>query len=311
MSTSSSTQAVSSDVAELKDMVRALILDRKNQTPASALVKAVVEQSCVTCGGADFVVVDFEPDPRVPLILGRCFLKTSHALIDVYEGEITLRVGKEAITFNLDQTSRYTADYNHMTTCGKAALLKVLKSTSEAIDWNSRYKGCLTQNFVSQNLMEEGLRNHLCKVRGRGCRYTVVPKKEAYNFITNDEDELIPTHLVTGWRRLRNWGSLGQRKTSIFNLTYASKDYERSKSIVYTDHSAIKYLFAKKDAKARLMRWILLLKNLTLMFETKKEAENLAAGSFFQDWKILTKIKCENKEKMKYIFLSKPLDLLL
>ncbi|GJT29112.1 reverse transcriptase domain-containing protein [Tanacetum coccineum] len=34
---------------------------------------------------ADFVVVDFEPDPRVPLILGRCFLKTSRALIDVYE----------------------------------------------------------------------------------------------------------------------------------------------------------------------------------------------------------------------------------
>ncbi|GJV39174.1 reverse transcriptase domain-containing protein [Tanacetum coccineum] len=58
---------------------------------------------------------DFEPDPRVPLILGRSFLKTSRALIDVYEGEITLRVGKEAITFNLDQTSRYTANYNHMT----------------------------------------------------------------------------------------------------------------------------------------------------------------------------------------------------
>ncbi|GJW92588.1 hypothetical protein Tco_0170141 [Tanacetum coccineum] len=63
----------------------------------------------------NFVVVDFEPDPRVPLILGRSFLKTSRALIDVYEGEITLRVGKEAITFNLDQTSRYTANYNHMT----------------------------------------------------------------------------------------------------------------------------------------------------------------------------------------------------
>ncbi|GJX75504.1 hypothetical protein Tco_0314099, partial [Tanacetum coccineum] len=40
--------AVSSDVVELKDMVRALILDKKNQTPAP--VKAV-EQSCVTCGG--------------------------------------------------------------------------------------------------------------------------------------------------------------------------------------------------------------------------------------------------------------------
>ncbi|GJU57683.1 reverse transcriptase domain-containing protein [Tanacetum coccineum] len=50
VSTSSSTPAVSSDVAELKDMVRALILDKKNQTPAPASVKAI-EQSCVTCGG--------------------------------------------------------------------------------------------------------------------------------------------------------------------------------------------------------------------------------------------------------------------
>nr|GEW53229.1 reverse transcriptase domain-containing protein [Tanacetum cinerariifolium] len=39
---------------------------------------------------ADFVVVDFELDPRVPLILGRCFLKTSRALIDVHKGELTL-----------------------------------------------------------------------------------------------------------------------------------------------------------------------------------------------------------------------------
>ncbi|GJV70230.1 hypothetical protein Tco_1485739, partial [Tanacetum coccineum] len=50
VSTSSSTPAVSSDVAELKDMVRALILDKKNQTPAPASVKAI-KQSCVTCGG--------------------------------------------------------------------------------------------------------------------------------------------------------------------------------------------------------------------------------------------------------------------
>nr|GFC31226.1 reverse transcriptase domain-containing protein [Tanacetum cinerariifolium] len=39
---------------------------------------------------ADFVVVDFEPDPRFPLILGRCFLKTSRALIDIQKGELTL-----------------------------------------------------------------------------------------------------------------------------------------------------------------------------------------------------------------------------
>nr|GEY65141.1 reverse transcriptase domain-containing protein [Tanacetum cinerariifolium] len=64
---------------------------------------------------ADFVVVDFDADPQVPLILKRSFLKTKRALIDVFEGELTLRIGKEAITFNLDQTSRYSTNYNDMT----------------------------------------------------------------------------------------------------------------------------------------------------------------------------------------------------
>ncbi|GJX81424.1 reverse transcriptase domain-containing protein [Tanacetum coccineum] len=50
-----------------------------------------------------------------------------------------------------------------------------------------------------------------------------------------------------------------------------------SKSIVYTDHSAIKYLFAKKDAKPRLMRWILLLQEFDVIIRDKKGAENLAA----------------------------------
>nr|GEU83331.1 reverse transcriptase domain-containing protein [Tanacetum cinerariifolium] len=64
---------------------------------------------------ADFAVIDFDDDPRVPLILERSFLKTGRALIDVFEGELTLCVGKEAITFNLDQTSRYSSNYNDMT----------------------------------------------------------------------------------------------------------------------------------------------------------------------------------------------------
>nr|GEY46224.1 reverse transcriptase domain-containing protein [Tanacetum cinerariifolium] len=52
--------------------------------------------------------------PRVLLILGRCFLKTGRALIDVHKGELTLRIENEAITYNLDQTSRYSANYNQM-----------------------------------------------------------------------------------------------------------------------------------------------------------------------------------------------------
>ncbi|GJR01157.1 reverse transcriptase domain-containing protein [Tanacetum coccineum] len=62
----------------------------------------------------DFVVVDFEADPRVPLILGRSFLRTSRALINVYGEEITLRVDNEAVTFNLNQTTRYSSSYDEV-----------------------------------------------------------------------------------------------------------------------------------------------------------------------------------------------------
>nr|GEY62563.1 DNA-directed DNA polymerase [Tanacetum cinerariifolium] len=76
---------------------------------------------------SDFVVVDFEPDPRVPLILWRCFLKTSRDLIDVHKGELTLRIGNEAITYNLDQTVRYSANYNQIT----ANKINVVESACE------------------------------------------------------------------------------------------------------------------------------------------------------------------------------------
>nr|GEY82029.1 reverse transcriptase domain-containing protein [Tanacetum cinerariifolium] len=58
--------------------------------------KGVAEDVFVKVGKfhflTDFVVVDFEADPRVPLILGRSFLRTARALIDVYGEEITLRL---------------------------------------------------------------------------------------------------------------------------------------------------------------------------------------------------------------------------
>ncbi|GJT52020.1 reverse transcriptase domain-containing protein, partial [Tanacetum coccineum] len=50
-----------------------------------------------------------------------------------------------------------------------------------------------------------------------------------------------------------------------------------SKTIVYMDHSALKYLLAKQDAKPRLLRWILLLQEFDVIFRDKKGAKNLAA----------------------------------
>nr|GFA93959.1 reverse transcriptase domain-containing protein [Tanacetum cinerariifolium] len=64
-------------------------------------------------------------------------------------------------------------------------------------------------------------------------------------------------------------------------VVYAFKKFRSylimNKSIVYTDHSALKYLFAKKDAKARFLRWILLLQEFDFKVIDTKGAENYAA----------------------------------
>ncbi|GJX31848.1 reverse transcriptase domain-containing protein, partial [Tanacetum coccineum] len=54
----------------------------------------------------DFVVVDFEADPRVPIILGRPFLRIVKALVDLYEENLTLRVGNEQVVFYTHKSSR-------------------------------------------------------------------------------------------------------------------------------------------------------------------------------------------------------------
>nr|GEW15558.1 reverse transcriptase domain-containing protein [Tanacetum cinerariifolium] len=178
-------------VVELKDMVRALLLDKKNQysaqtsSPTPAPIKAV-EPNCVTCGGSGTLpgntvtnpqedlkgittrsgvayqgpttltpskVANKEPSAPMPNLkpsilypsrrdnerhrMDECLaladlgiernlnqsvlpkmskLKwTSRALIDVHKGELTLQIRNESITYNLDQTSRYSANYDQMT----------------------------------------------------------------------------------------------------------------------------------------------------------------------------------------------------
>nr|GEU40245.1 reverse transcriptase domain-containing protein [Tanacetum cinerariifolium] len=191
---------------------------------------------------ADFVVVDFEPDPRVPLILKRCFLKTGRALIDVHKDKLNLHIRNEAITYNLDQTLRYSANYNQMTankidvidmTCEddfllfeEAGAFLGLEDDPNSSEFNPFYYDpegdilLLEANLNSEPLPP--LPNHkqympsfkkelkVCEAKtvkssvdeppeSMGQPVHCVPKKGGFTVVENEENELIPTRLVTGW----------------------------------------------------------------------------------------------------------------
>nr|GEY03440.1 reverse transcriptase domain-containing protein [Tanacetum cinerariifolium] len=112
-------------IDKLADQISILVEIVNKQVITPALAKAV-EKTCVICRGAHAyydciatdsnqssvcAATDFEAYPRVSLILGRSFLRTGRALIDVYGEEITLLVNDESVTFNLNQTMRYSSTY--------------------------------------------------------------------------------------------------------------------------------------------------------------------------------------------------------
>lgn len=55
----------------------------------------------------DFIVLDYEVDREVPIILGRPFLATRRALIDVHQRELIMRVNDQQVTFNVFNTLKY------------------------------------------------------------------------------------------------------------------------------------------------------------------------------------------------------------
>nr|GFB48462.1 reverse transcriptase domain-containing protein [Tanacetum cinerariifolium] len=76
----------------------------------------------------DFVVVDYESDPRVPLILGRPFLRTARALIDIHGEEMILRDGDERLTLNMKYD---TASYSNHPYRESVNLINIFNLSSE------------------------------------------------------------------------------------------------------------------------------------------------------------------------------------
>nr|GEY11603.1 reverse transcriptase domain-containing protein [Tanacetum cinerariifolium] len=77
---------------------------------------------------ADFIIVDYESDPRVPLILGRPFLRTARALIDVHSKEMILRDDDERLTLNMKHN---TASYSNHPQRESVNLINIFNVSSE------------------------------------------------------------------------------------------------------------------------------------------------------------------------------------
>ncbi|GKE93065.1 reverse transcriptase domain-containing protein [Tanacetum coccineum] len=114
----------------------------------------------------DFLVVDFEADPQVPLILGRSFLRIGRALIDVYEGELILRDGDERLIFHVDKHPQKHANesikmINFIDVSCKDSFGEVLRLkksnhfSSGSTTPLSDYRPSLTSFETSDSLLEE------------------------------------------------------------------------------------------------------------------------------------------------------------
>nr|GEY13180.1 reverse transcriptase domain-containing protein [Tanacetum cinerariifolium] len=267
---------------------------------------------------ADFVVLDFIAYTRVPLILGRPFLSTAHALIDVYEGEITLRHDEQSLTLKCGDTPSIL--YNNFESLNKVDLndatceeysQEVLGFFDIVASGNPTpyYLTIVLNSFSTLTpfnesdflLLEEA--DAFIAIDDE----PISPEIDAtYNDPEGDILILEPFELMCNASDFAVGAFLGQRIEKHFRpIHYASKTmteaesnytttekemlavvyaFEKfrsylimNKSIVYTDHLALKYLFAKKEAKARLLRWILLLQEFDFKVVDTKGAENYTA----------------------------------
>ncbi|GJX55526.1 hypothetical protein Tco_0285423 [Tanacetum coccineum] len=220
---------------------------------------------------------------QVPLILGRPFLRTARALIDVYGEELTLRVDDEAITFKVGQTSRYS--YNVVVSINRIDVIDVAceEYAQEVLGFSDsstrdfileEIEACLTNDSIPPGiddddfdlkgdlLLLEKLLNddpssplppkelHVeelkiikssiddppeLELRDLPSHLDLwvspvhcVPKKGGITVIENDDNELIPTRLVTGWRLCIDYRKLNDvTRKDHFPLPFMDQMLER------------------------------------------------------------------------------------
>ena len=97
----------------------------------------------------DFIVLDMEEDKEIPIILGRPFLATDRAMIDVQRGELKLRVQEDEVKFNVFEAVRHPAESD---TCFMEEIVEAIVSSQSGL--TDPLEASLVEND-SENLSEE------------------------------------------------------------------------------------------------------------------------------------------------------------
>nr|GEV42805.1 reverse transcriptase domain-containing protein [Tanacetum cinerariifolium] len=239
----------------------------------------------------DFVVVDYVVDLRVHLILGRPFLRTRRALIDVYGEELNLRVDDEAITFNIGKTSKYS--YKDAESINQIDVIDVAceEYVQEVLVFSDNSKSgspTLASDLIissSSPLFTPFKRSDFILEEIETFLQTMDELADLDDDYYDTEGDILYLEKLLNEDLSPNLPPVKTEDLKQVDDTMTKPSIEEpldlellSKIIVYMDHSAFKHLLAKQDAKPRLIRWILLLQEFDVIIHDKKGAENLAAG---------------------------------
>nr|GEV50462.1 reverse transcriptase domain-containing protein [Tanacetum cinerariifolium] len=240
----------------------------------------------------DFVVVDFEADPRVPLILGEGYaqeilgfsnnssggnptstfepiLSDSSLSFTLFEGsdfileEIDAYLKDESVSSEIDHAN--CADKlpviiaKDLKVDEKEALLNVFKSHKRAIAWKiTDFKGIDHRFCTHKILIEEDYKPAVQSQRRVNPKIHEVVKKEVIKLLDAGQRKMNHFHPIHYASKRITKAQIHYTTTEkeMLAVVYASEKFRPylvlSKSIVYTDQSALKYLLSKQDAKPRL-----------------------------------------------------------
>nr|GEU86639.1 hypothetical protein [Tanacetum cinerariifolium] len=96
------------DLGELKPTRMCIELVNKSTQYPRGIAENVIVKIDKFSFPVDFVVLDMKEDHKIPIILGRPFLATAHAMIDVFNKKIYFKVGNETITFDIEKPMKFS-----------------------------------------------------------------------------------------------------------------------------------------------------------------------------------------------------------